>query len=132
MASSSRLVGEIKKSSFESHIVGEYNYSISAALKNCIDWASRGPKGNLFNDKPAAIVGAGGGEGTLRAQMHFRDIALFINLLVMNKPELRVQLFSGPPKFDSTGSLVDADTEKRLADVVTAFDAWMKRTTKSE
>ena len=52
----------------------EYNFSISAALKNAIDWASRGPKGNLFNDKPAAVVGAGGGAGSLRAQEHLRDI----------------------------------------------------------
>ena len=64
--------------------------------------------------------------------MHFRDIALFINLLVMNKPELRVQLFSGPPKFDAAGNLVDADTDKRLGEVVSAFDAWMQRTIKSK
>ena len=73
-------------------------------------------------------MGAGGSEGTVRAQMHFRDIALFLNLLVMNKPELRVQLFSGPPKFSSSGDLIDGDIEKRLGDVIAAFDAWMKRT----
>lgn len=37
----------------------EYNYGLTAALKNAIDWASRPP--NQFNDKAAAVVSAGGG-----------------------------------------------------------------------
>jgi chromate reductase, NAD(P)H dehydrogenase (quinone) len=39
--------------------VCEYNYGLSAAMKNALDWASRGPSGNAFNDKPAAVIGAG-------------------------------------------------------------------------
>ena len=61
----------------------EYNYGVSAAIKNAIDWGSRGKDGgNLFDDKPAALVSAGGGVGGLRSQQHFRDIALFVNLHV--------------------------------------------------
>ncbi len=33
----------------------EYNYSLTAALKNAIDWGSRSP--NVFNDKAGGIVG---------------------------------------------------------------------------
>lgn len=41
----------------------EYNFSITGALKNALDWASRTP--NAFADKPAAVMGAGGGAGTV-------------------------------------------------------------------
>ena len=66
----------------------EYNFSLSAAMKNALDWGSRGDGGNLFDDKPAAVVSAGGGTGGLRAQQHIRDIALFLNLHFMNKAEV--------------------------------------------
>ncbi|RVW92970.1 NADPH:quinone oxidoreductase [Vitis vinifera] len=39
----------------------EYNYSVTAPLKNAIDWASRPP--NVWADKPAAIISTGGGFG---------------------------------------------------------------------
>ncbi|KAF5469840.1 hypothetical protein F2P56_010399, partial [Juglans regia] len=39
----------------------EYNFSVTAPLKNAIDWASRPP--NIWADKAAAIVSAGGGFG---------------------------------------------------------------------
>jgi len=52
----------------------EYNGSISGALKNAIDWASRSPKQPL-NGKPTAIIGISTGNfGTLRAQLHLRQI----------------------------------------------------------
>ena len=51
--------------------VPEYNYSISGVLKNAIDWASRGRPSSL-DGKPAAIMGVGGRQGTVRAQMHMR------------------------------------------------------------
>ena len=108
--------------------LGEYNFSMSGALKNAIDWASRGPKGNLFNDKPAAVIGSGGGFGSLRAQMHLRDVALFLNLHIMNAPGVTVPIFTPPQQFDMvTGDLVNPATDKSVADVVQALVAWSQR-----
>jgi chromate reductase, NAD(P)H dehydrogenase (quinone) len=51
----------------------EYNWSITAVLKNAIDWASRGPDSPL-DRKPAALMSAAGRSGGSRAQRHLRDI----------------------------------------------------------
>lgn len=106
----------------------EYNFSLSAAAKNAIDWGSRGPEGNVFDDKSAAVVTAGGGDGGLRAQQHFRDIALFLNMHVMNKPDLRAKIFSQPMPFDmATGDLVDKDLDDRAALVMQGLVDWTMR-----
>ena len=106
----------------------EYNFSISGVLKNAIDWASVGPHGNCFADKPAAVISAGGGVGGLRATMHLRDIALFLNLHIMNTPSMQVAIFSQPSPFDmSTGDLIDEDQIKRAGDVVAALMTWTSR-----
>eukprot|EP01039_Chlorochromonas_danica_P003396 gene3396-3721_t len=106
----------------------ENNFSVSAALKNAIDWASRGPDGNLFGDKPAGIVGGGGGAGGLRAQNHLRDIAVFINLHVLNHPTVTFRIFDNPSPFDlSTGELVGQAQKEEIDRFVSAFLPWVHR-----
>ena len=61
----------------------EYNGSVSGPLKNAIDWASRAP--NVWDGKPAAMMGAGGGGGTAKAQAHLREIAVVVNAHMLNK-----------------------------------------------
>jgi chromate reductase len=68
----------------------EYNSSVSGALKNAIDWASRSPQQPL-NGKPVAIMGASTGNfGTLRAQLHLRQILTHVGALPLGKPEVLV------------------------------------------
>jgi len=106
--------------------VPENNYTISAPLKNALDWASRGT--NSWEDKPAAIVGAGGGAGSSRAHYHLRQSGVFLNIHFLNKPELAVREFEPPTKFNfENGELVDEDTRTRLQGVVDALIAWVKR-----
>ncbi|ALZ76785.1 NADPH-dependent FMN reductase [Rheinheimera sp. F8] len=83
----------------------EYNYSIAPALKNALDWASREPDNRLLAGKAAAIMGAGGGMGTSRAQYHLRQVGVFLDLHFVNKPEVFVNAFSGV--FAADGSLQD-------------------------
>ena len=98
-------------------------------IKNAIDWGSRGPDGgNLFNDKSAAVVSAGGGVGGMRSAAHFRDVSLFLNLHVMNKPEFSMRIFQQPSPFDmQTGDLVGETELASAGKVVEGLIAWTQR-----
>lgn len=103
----------------------EYNYSIPGVLKNAIDWVSRiSPQ--PFNEKPAAIMGASPGMlGTVRAQMHLRQIAIFTNMIVMNKPEVYVNF--AKDKFDSESNLADEKTKEIIKKFLLAFSSWIEK-----
>lgn len=63
----------------------EYNSSLSGALKNTIDWASHAPQPPL-RDMPVGIVGASTGNfGTLRSQLHLRQILTQVGALPLGK-----------------------------------------------
>jgi chromate reductase len=83
----------------------EYNYSMAPALKNILDWASRSEDKTLLAGKSVAIMGAGGGMGTSRAQYHLRQVCVFLDLHPLNKPEVFANAFAGG--FDQDGNLVD-------------------------
>ena len=68
----------------------EYNYSMPGALKNALDWASRGGGEAPINRKPAAIMGAAGRLGSVRAQMHLRTVLMHNDLRVVQQPEVLV------------------------------------------
>lgn len=97
----------------------EYNYSVAPALKNALDWASREPENRLLNGKAAAIVGAGGGMGTSRAQYHLRQICVYLNLYVLNKPEVFANAFTN--SFDADGNLVDEKIQGNVKNQLTAL-----------
>lgn len=67
----------------------EYNNSMPGVLKNAIDWASRGPDSPI-NEKPAALMGAAGRLGSVRAQMHLRTVLMHNDLKVVQRPEVLV------------------------------------------
>ncbi len=85
----------------------EYNYSVSGVLKNAIDWFSR-VENQAFNGKAVAIMGASPGLGTARSQYHLRQILVFMNAFVLNKPEVMIGQSAG--KFDTEGNLTDQRT----------------------
>jgi chromate reductase, NAD(P)H dehydrogenase (quinone) len=106
-------------------VTPEYNYSIPGVLKNAIDWASR-PPNQPFADKPLALMGASGGpSGTMRAQYHLRQVAVFLDMHVLNKPEVFVR--SAQEKVDASGNLTDEATRKVIAEQLVALAAWTRR-----
>lgn len=103
----------------------EYNYSIAPALKNALDWASREPDNALLNGKAVALMGAGGGMGTSRAQYHLRQVCVFLNLHPLNKPEVFANAFAGA--FDEDGNLIDEKIQGMIKIQLAALVTWAKK-----
>jgi chromate reductase len=103
----------------------EYNYSIPGPLKNAIDWASR-PPNQPFDGKPIAIMGATPGAfGTARSQYHLRQVFVFLNGMLLNRPE--VMISSAPGKFDDNGNLTDEATRTFIHKMLVALADWTRR-----
>ena len=106
-------------------VTPEYNYSIPGVLKNAIDWASR-PPDQPFDGKPIGVMGASAGtHGTSRAQYHLRQCFVFLNGVVMNRPEVMIP--AAQNKFDADGKLTDQATRDFVVAHLAAFKAWVLR-----
>lgn len=93
----------------------EYNYSVSGALKNAIDWASR--EGNSFDGKLAAIFGVStGGFGTLRAQAHLRQILQSVNVFILPQPQVLIS--RAESAFNPDGSFSDPKNLETLKTLI--------------
>ena len=93
----------------------EYNYSVSGALKNAIDWLSRGE--NSLDGKVAAIFGASTSIlGTVRSQTHLRVILERLNVIVVPQPQVFVR--SADQAFAPDRSLRDDMTTQLLRDLI--------------
>jgi len=97
----------------------EYNSSISAVLKNTIDWVSR-PRGGepslaAFSRKVAALLSASPGAlGGLRGLVHVRAILGNIGVLVISN---QVAVPKAHEAFAEDGSPRDENLAQRIADV---------------
>jgi chromate reductase, NAD(P)H dehydrogenase (quinone) len=93
----------------------EYNHSIPGGLKNAIDWASR-PPNQPFNGKVVAMMGAStSGFGTVRAQMHLREVFTTLGMYLIPNALL---LSRAQDAFDERGELKDERKLKIAQSVV--------------
>lgn len=107
-------------------VTPEYNFSIPGMFKNLLDWVSRGAD-QPFARKPVAVVSATTGPlGGARVQYDFRRVMLFMDALVLQKPEVFVGNASS--KFDAEGVCTDEVTRKFLAEQMVAFVRWIEET----
>jgi chromate reductase len=107
-------------------VTPEYNYSVPGGLKNALDWLSRLSR-QPFAGKPVAIQTASPGAiGGARAQYHLRQILVFLDAQVLNKPEVMVGQVA--TKIDpQTGELSDQATRDFIARQLVAFAAFARR-----
>ncbi|MFN4360993.1 MAG: NADPH-dependent FMN reductase [Hylemonella sp.] len=97
----------------------EYNFSIPGVLKNTLDWLSRPPE-PPFDGKVVGILGASPGQvGTARVQYHLRQVMVFMNAFVVNKPEVFINHCAG--KFNAEGELTDEATAKVIGELLVAM-----------
>ncbi|VEF46954.1 NADPH-dependent FMN reductase [Bacillus freudenreichii] len=101
--------------------VPEYNFSIPGALKNAVDWLSRGGDFTI-KDKPAFIIGSSmGALGSVRAQIHLREILSNPALAPVLLPGNEVYIGSIHEKLNEEGELIDQGTIAFLDQVVENF-----------
>ena len=107
-------------------VTPEYNHTIPGGLKNAIDWISRLPD-QPFAAKPVALESASQGLwGGLRAQVALRQMFVYLDGRVLQKPEVIIPQVQ--TKVDaSTGELTDPATRGFLADQLKAFAAFIRR-----
>jgi chromate reductase, NAD(P)H dehydrogenase (quinone) len=105
----------------------EYNASIPAVLKNAIDWFSRVEP--VLVDKPAMIVGASMGVlGTVKAQLHLREILNARNVSTKTLPGNEVYVGSVHQKIDEYGNITDEATIQFIDVVMDQYVKWIEKT----
>jgi chromate reductase len=63
--------------------------------------------------------------GTARAQYHLRQCFVFLNGLVLNRPE--VMIANAAQRFDEQGRLADEKTREMVRALLVALRAWAER-----
>jgi NAD(P)H-dependent FMN reductase len=93
----------------------EHNHSISALLKNTLDWISRTPRvsgGNPFAGKIAGIMAASpGGLGGLQGLDHMERVLTTLGALV---PPKKVAVPKADQAFGAAGELLDEASSRRV------------------
>lgn len=115
------IVSEFKQKVRDADVIliaaPEYNGSVSGALKDALDWASR-PYGNSsFAGKPVAILTAVSGRNGGRSVVnHMASIIDYLDARLIAEPVL-VQ--AAAQKFDEQFNLTDEETLGKLGRLVT-------------
>lgn len=103
----------------------EYNYSVSAPLKNAIDWASRPPQ-QPFAGKAVGIISAATGPmGGVRAQYHLRHMLVSVNAHALNTPQIMIT--GAAAKFDAEGRFTDQAGRDLLKQLMEELVKWGRR-----
>lgn len=124
------VVREFKKRIREANAIliatPEYNFSISAVLKNALEWGNRPEDDNSWEGKPAAIMSASTSpRGGVRAQLHLRQIMLDLDMYPINRPQLMVG--NAQEKFDVNLKLTDTPTRETLRDLLVSLIEWTQK-----
>ncbi|MDP3262419.1 MAG: NAD(P)H-dependent oxidoreductase [Tabrizicola sp.] len=103
----------------------EYNKALPGVLKNALDWVSR-TSGAPFRDKPVAIISAADGRGGGdRSQFSLRLALTPFRPRLLSGPEVLVA--DSSHAFTPEGRLIDARTQKALAELMQALRAEASR-----
>ena len=118
------MANAIRKADGVVFVSPEYNYSVPGVLKNAIDWISR-LKEQPFANKPVLIQSASQGVfGGARMQYHLRQILVFVDALVFNRPEVTVAQAQNKI---TDGKLTDQATRDFIQKQLAAFEKFIRQ-----
>jgi chromate reductase, NAD(P)H dehydrogenase (quinone) len=117
-----RLADQIRAADAVIIATPEYNKALSGVLKNALDWISRVKPGEVWRDKPVAIMSAAGGrEGGARAQFSLRLCLTPFRPRLLPGPELMVA--DSGHAFDAEGRLISDRSRATLAELMAELRA---------
>lgn len=106
-------------------ITPEYNRSIPGVLKNALDVGSRPYGQSVWDGKPGAVFSNSPGNlSGFGANHHLRQCLVFLNVLVMQQPE--VYLADIHKALNDDGQL-QGSVKDFVQQAVDAFGAWVER-----
>jgi chromate reductase, NAD(P)H dehydrogenase (quinone) len=118
-----QLKNEIRAAQGLLFVTPEYNRSIPGVLKNAIDHASRPYGQNVWDGKPAGVLGVSvGAIGTAMAQQHLRNVLAYLNVPTLGQPEAFIQAKDG--LFDEAGN-IGGDSKQFLQNWMDRFVVWV-------
>ncbi len=124
-ASVVRLADAIRAADGVIFCTPEYNFGIPGGLKNAIDWVSR-VQSQPFAGKPIALQSASPGPlGGGRVQYDVRRAMVFLDALVLNKPEIFIGNCTG--KLSEDGGITDETTRNFVTQQLAAFAQFIER-----
>src|SRR5260370_20783711 len=104
----------------------EHTYSITAVLKNAIEWGNRPRRDASWSGKPAAIISASTSLRVgARAQLHLRQIMIDLNMYPINRPQLLVA--NAKDKFSESLQFTDEETLQTLRDILSSLVKWTRK-----
>jgi chromate reductase len=114
---------KIKAADLVLWVVPEYNGTVPGIMVNAIDWLSRVDR--VMVGKPSWIIGASMGNlGTVKAQIHLRNILFAGGINSPLLPSNEVYIGAVHEKIDAEGNLTHEPTIQFLDSVVTNLIAW--------
>ncbi|SHM40275.1 NADPH-dependent FMN reductase [Vreelandella subglaciescola] len=115
----------IKRADGVCMVTPEYNRSISAVLKNAIDWGSKPVDDNVWRDKPIGMAGTSPGAlGTALAQQHLRQILAIQGAYVM--PGEVYLSFKPNTLITPTGEITEDSVEEFVGDFAQRLAAYVE------
>jgi NAD(P)H-dependent FMN reductase len=111
------LKGKIREADAVLIITPEYNWSVPGVLKNALDWISRVDK--VLAGKPVMTAGVSTGQmGTIRAQLHLRDILASMRARLLPPSGNEILIGSAAGKFDEASRRITDEAALQFIDGV--------------
>ena len=114
-----RFTGEVASTTAVLFVSPEHNRSLTAVLKNAIDWGSKPTEQNVWRGRTAAITGTSYGViGTAVGQQHLRQILGILGMTVMGG---EAYISFTPEPVDADGHFLDESRRAFLAAYMDRF-----------